>query len=61
MAILLNLVKGARTILNGMSETVKNLGSLQRKKFQKSEYTMEVGGCVQVSLGIFFWSKNIPK
>ena len=30
-----------------------SLGALQRKKFQKSEFTMEVGGWVQVSLGIF--------
>ena len=32
----------------------------RNKKFQKSEITMEVGGWVQVSLGIFF-GKIIPK
>ena len=42
------------------------LGDLQRKKkFQKSEITMEVGGWVQVSLGILFGflksSQNCPK
>ena len=29
------------------------LGAVQRKKFKKSENTMEVGWWVQVSLGIF--------
>ena len=32
----------------------------RNKKFQKSEITMEVGGWVQVSLGIFFL-ENHPK
>ena len=30
------------------------LGAVQRKNFQKSENTMEVGGWAQVSLGFFF-------
>ena len=34
--------------------------AVQRKKFQKSENIMEVGGWVQVSLRIFFW-ENHPK
>ena len=34
--------------------------ALQRKKFQKSEITMEVGGWVQVSLGILFAGKSSP-
>ena len=29
-------------------------GALQRKKFNKSEVTMEMGGWVQVSIGFFF-------
>ena len=34
----------------------------KKKQFQKSEFTMEVGGWVQISLGIFFfWWKIIPK
>ena len=40
------------------------LGALQRiVSLQKSEITMEVGGWVQVSLGIFFGksSQNSPK
>ena len=36
------------------------LGAVQGKKFKKSENTMEVGGWVQVSLGIFFL-ENHPK
>ena len=36
------------------------LGAVQRKQFQKSEITMEVGGWVQVSLG-FFVLENHPK
>ena len=36
------------------------LGALQRKQFQNSEFTMEVGGWVQVSLGYFFL-ENHPK
>ena len=35
--------------------------SLQRKKFPKSEITVEVGGWVQVSLGSFFVWKIVPK
>ena len=34
------------------------LGALQRKKFTKSEITMEVRGWVQVSLGIYFLVEN---
>ena len=34
-------------------------GALQRQKIQKSEITMEVGGWVEVSLGIFV--ENHPK
>ena len=30
-----------------------HIGALQRKKFKKSEFSMEMGGWVQVSLGIF--------
>ena len=43
-------------------ETIKGtaLGALKRKKFKKSEITMEVGGWVQVSLG-FVFGKIIPK
>ena len=37
-----------------------NLGALERKKFQKSEVTMEVGGWAEVSLGFFLW-KILPK
>ena len=39
------------------------LGVLQRKKFKKSEITMEVGGWVQVSLKFFSGksSQNSPK
>ena len=36
------------------------LEALQRIFFQKSEFTMEVGGWVQVSLGIFVF-ENHPK
>ena len=32
-------------------------GFAKKRKFQKSEITMEVGGLVQVSLGIFFCGK----
>ena len=39
---------------------VDHQGALQRKKNQKSEITMEVGGWVQVSLRIFLW-KISPK
>ena len=37
-----------------------SLGALQRKKFKKSEMTMEVGGWVQDSLGII-GGGDIPK
>ena len=37
-----------------------NLGALERKKFQKSEITIEVGGWAEVSLGIFLW-EILPK
>ena len=33
-------------------------GLCKEKKFQKSEITLEVGGWVQVSLGIFFGGKS---
>ena len=36
-------------------------GLCKEKKFQKSEITMEVGGWVQVSLGIFVCVENRPK
>ena len=36
-------------------------GLCKEKKFKKSESTMEVGGWVQVSLGIFFGLENHPK
>ena len=36
-------------------------GLCKEKTFQKSEITMEVGGWVQVSLGIFFVWKIVPK
>ena len=38
-------------------------GSAKNEKFQKSEYNLEVGGWVQVSLGFLFGksSQNIPK
>ena len=35
-------------------------GLCKETKFKKSEFTMEVGGWVQVSLGIFF-VENHPK
>ena len=38
-----------------------HLGALQRKKFKKSEITMEVGGWVQVSLGFLCVWKIVPK
>ena len=37
------------------------LGVVQRKKFKKFEITMEVGGWVQVSIGILLLLKIIPK
>ena len=37
-----------------------HLGALQRKKRKKSKITMEVGGWVQVSLGMFC-VENRPK
>ena len=37
-----------------------SLGALQRRKNSKSEITMEVGGWVQVSLGVCFL-ENRPK
>ena len=33
----------------------------KKDKFQKSEITMEVGGLVEVSLGIFWVLKIVPK
>ena len=36
-------------------------GFAKKKKFQKSEITMEVGGRVQVSLGFFCFWKIVPK
>ena len=37
------------------------LGAVQRIFFFKSEIPMEVGGWVQVSLGIFIFLENYPK
>ena len=37
------------------------LGTVQRKKFQNSEITIEVGGWVQVSLGILLLLEKHPK
>ena len=45
----------------GLQVVVIGLGAVQRKKFKKSEITMEVGGWVQVSLRIFLCGKSSQK
>ena len=53
-----NIMKNERKI--NAHVLYPELGALQRNFFQKSEFTMEVGGWVQVSLGFFSW-KIIPR
>ena len=46
-------------ILDSAGDSRLVRGFAKKEKFQKSEFTMEVGGWVQVSLGFFL--ENHPK